>query len=267
METVIDNREVRHDFVDPPRRIVSLVPSLSETVAELAGVDALIGVTRFCKHPAGLRERIATVGGTKDPDIRKIAALQPDLVLVNEEENRMEDYEKLRSAGLPVFATGPRTFTEGLTLLRQIGRILGRVREADAIATAAETRAEKIRAERPGRGLRLFYPVWNRPLMTISGDTYIHDVITLFGFANPFAPKRDRYPEITEAELEKALPQVIVLPDEPYEFRPEHRADWLMKSQYPAARRLQVHLADGSYFCWYGVRQLAALSYIQRLLT
>lgn len=265
METVTDAAGVRHVFTGPPRRIVSLVPSLTETVAELAGVETLAGVTKFCRHPVSLPGRIPKVGGTKNPDVRKIIDLEPDIILVNEEENRIEDYEALKDAGLRVLVTSPKTFTEGITLLRQMGRILGRIVEADRIATETETLLEKIRQEQPGRGLRVFYPVWNRPLMTVNGDTFIHDVLTLYGFVNPFADRRDRYPEITEAELEKEMPQVILLPDEPFEFRQEHRAEWLMKSQYPAARRLQVYLVDGSYFCWYGVRQLCALGYLRQI--
>ncbi len=265
METVTDAAGVTHEFTQPPRRIVSLVPSLTETVADLGCADRLVGITKFCKHPESVANSVEHIGGTKNPDIARIVQLKPDLVLANDEENRLEDYEALKSAGLRVFVTAPKTFTDGVTLLRQTGRILGKIAEADRIATEIERRLVTIEKEKPGRDLRLFYPVWNHPLMTINGDTFIHDVLTMYGFVNPFAAKRDRYPVVTEEELEKEVPQIILLPDEPFEFRQEHRAEWLMKSQYPASRRMQVYLVDGSYFCWYGSRQLKALDYLDRM--
>ncbi len=266
METITDSRGVRHDFPAPPERVVSLVPSLTETVADLGCGAALAGITKFCRFPEEIAARVPKVGGTKNPDIAAIIRMKPGLVLLNEEENRIEDYEALRAAGLRVFATSPRTFTDGVTLLRQMGRMFGRIVEADRMATEIEERAELYRQAKPGRGIRLFYPVWNRPLMTVNGDTYINDVLEMLGFVNPFASRRDRYPEITEAELEQELPQVILLPDEPFEFNHQHRAEWLMKSQYPASRHFQVHLVDGSYFCWYGSRQLKALGYFEHLV-
>src|SRR5688572_15715387 len=145
-----------------PRRIVSLVPSLTELVFWLGAGDRLVGRTRFCEEPAGEVGRVATVGGTKNPRVERIVALRPDLVLANKEENRREDVEALRQAGLDVLVTDPNSVLEALAMVEQIGSRLGLDRRARQLAE--DTRAAMDEAA-PGPGPRVFVAVWWNPLM------------------------------------------------------------------------------------------------------
>ena len=214
-------------------RVVSLVPSLTETVAASAP-ELLVGVTDWCTHPAGLSA--ARIGGTKNPRVDDIVALRPDVVLANEEENREPDIAALRGAGLDVRVTNYTTVSGALTGLRALLLDLGL--ELPAWLPAAESAWE-----RPWRGPRrtALVPIWRRPWMALGRDTFAGDVLARLGVDNVLAGAVDRYPRVDLAELPPY--DVVVLPDEPYAFGPDDG---------PEAFDVPARLVSGRHLTWYG---------------
>ena len=248
-----------------PRRIVSLVPSLTEALFALGLGERVVGVTDWCVHPAAEVARLPKLGGTKTPDLAALRALAPDLVLANREENRKGDVAALEAAGVPVWVSYPRTVREGAELLAELAG-LGASRERVA-AVVAPTLAAVAAAEArpPGPRPRVFCAIWKGPWMTVNADTYIHDMIRLSGGANVFADRSERrYPIVTEADLVAAAPELVLLPDEPYRFDARDAAE-LRRLDLPAAREGRIHLIDGTLLSWYGPRIRRALETLQAL--
>ena len=198
-----------------PERIVSLVPSLTELVWWFGCGDALLGRTRFCEEPAGEIEVVPTVGGTKNPDVEAIVAIEPDLVIANREENRREDVEALRDAGLHVLLTDPNSVEEALAMIAGMGEVLGREVEAAGLVGEVRAAVAEGSGERP---TELFVPIWRNPLMGLAGGTYGDSVLKAAGATNVLAD-RTRYPEVTLDEVAALKPEAILLPDEPYRFK------------------------------------------------
>lgn len=249
-----------------PRRIVSLVPSLTEGLFALGLGDRVVGVTDYCVHPREPLRGVARIGGTKNPDCAAIAALAPDLVIANREENTQRAVRTLRGADLRVWVTYPRTVREGVEVMAEMAR-LGAPREV-AAPEVERLRAALVRAEaaRPSHGTACFCPIWRDPWMAVGGETYAHDLLSLCGAANPFAGMGDRrYPKVDLAAVEAAGPEVILLPDEPYAFGPDD-ADELARLDVPAARNGRIHLVDGTWVTWYGPRIALALEHLPALL-
>ncbi len=250
-----------------PRRIVSLVPSTTETLCALGLADALVGVTVYCVEPRALVRNKARVGGTKDPDLAGIRALAPDLVVANMEENERAHVEALREWSIPVWVTYPRTVFEGIRMIRELGEITGTSARAATIADPLEAALARVRAAGATRPtLRSFYAIWRDPYMTINADTYIHDVLVVCGGRNVFGARPERYPTITLDEIAAQRPEVILLPDEPYRFRRAHLADFAGLGDVPAVRDGRVHLVDGKLFSWYGPRIAETLRAVPALL-
>ncbi|WP_225076157.1 MULTISPECIES: helical backbone metal receptor [unclassified Streptomyces] len=219
-------------------RVVSLVPSLTEAVAvSLPGV--LVGATDWCTHPAGLD--VTRVGGTKNPKVDRIAALAPDLVIANEEENRAPDLDALRAAGLEVLVTEirdlPQAFRELARVLRACGGT-GRPRwldEAEAAWSSPPVPAGRTTA---------VVPIWRRPWMVLGRDTFAGDVLARLGVDHLYARHAERYPRVPLEELRAAAPDVVVLPDEPYRFTADDGPE-----AFPG---LPCALVSGRHLTWYG---------------
>jgi len=243
-----------------PRRIVSLIPSTTETLCALGLADALVGVTVYCREP---REVVATktkIGGEKDPDLERIRRLAPDLVVANIEENVRAHVEMLRSWGIPVWVTYPRTVQESLRMIAELGAVTGTTARADAILAELTPLYERVRAEAATRPpVRVFYAIWRGPYMTINRDTYIHDMLATCGAANVFADHAERYPTITLDEVAARRPDAILLPDEPFRFRAVHLNDFAPYATVPAVANGRVRLVDGKPFSWHGPRIADAL--------
>lgn len=207
------------------------------------------------------------VGREKDPDLEKIRALAPDLVVANIEENRRDVVEQLRAWGIPVWVTFPRTVRDGIRLVRELGEVTGAAGEGDALASTLERRYEETVGRLAGRRpVRVFCPIWRGPYMTINRDTYVHDMLAVCGGANVFADRPDRYPTVTLEEVAAAAPEVILLPDEPYRFRKPHLADFEPFRDVPAIRAGRAHFVDGKLLSWYGPRIAEALERLPPLL-
>jgi ABC-type Fe3+-hydroxamate transport system substrate-binding protein len=250
-----------------PRRIVSLVPSTTELLCALGLVDALAGITTYCREPRELLAGKTRIGGEKDPDLERIRALEPDLVVANVEENVREHVEALRASGIAVWVAYPRTVAAGIQMVRDLGALTGTAERAEAMAADLDAAHARARAQVAGRaGTAVFYAIWREPWMTIGGDTYIHDMLRVCGGANVFADHPDRYPTVTLEEVAARRPAVILLPDEPYRFRRVHVGEFAPYADVPAVRDARIHLVDGKPFSWHGPRIADALRTIPALL-
>lgn len=264
---LVDASGVTLALTGAPRRIVSLVPSITELLFALGLGPAVAGCTIFCTHPPdGVADKVR-VGGEKNPKLDVIRDLGADLVVANVEENVREHVETLRGWGIAVFVTYPRTVTDGIRLIRDLGALTGAQEPATRLADDLERRLDRVRAERAGRTpVRVFCPIWRRPYMTINGDTYISDMLAVCGGDNVFAGLPTRYPEVTLDEVARAAPHVILLPDEPYRFRPVHAADFTRYAEMPAVETGRIHVVDGKLLSWYGPRIAEALESLPKLL-
>jgi len=197
----------------PPQRIVSLVPSQTELLADLGLDDQVVGVTRFCVHPPDWRKAKTVVGGTKQIDEETAAALKPDLILANKEENTRAMVDAL-SAYASVYVTDVHALPDALAMIRTVGRLTGQTLQADALATDIDAAFSDLPSYSP---LRAAYLIWRDPYMTVGGDTFIHDMLQRAGFVNAFGHQQ-RYPEVTTDDLAAASLDVLLLASEPFPF-------------------------------------------------
>ena len=174
----------------PPRRVVSLVPSETESVAAIAGLEVLVGRTDYCEEPRGTIERVPSVGGTKKLDVERVLALAPDLVLANQEENGRADVEALIARGAPVYVSFPHTAREALAHLAVTARLL----HVDAAPTLGACEAALRRGEARTPAVRVAVPIWKGPWMSFDGRTFASDVLRLAGAINVFDDRARRYP-------------------------------------------------------------------------
>lgn len=250
----------------PARRIVSLVPSLTEGLFALGLGPRVVGVTDWCIHPAEGVAGLPKLGGTKNPDLAAILALAPDLVIANHEENRRQDVERLVAAGIPVWVTYPRSVREGARLLRELAELGAEPTAVREVVEPVEAAVAEAEGRPPARRARVFCPIWRDPWMSIGSDTYADDLLRLCGGENVFAERRDRrYPQVTLSEVEAAAPEVVLLPDEPYRFA-EADVNELSRRDLPAARDGRIHLIDGTWVSWYGPRIARAVGALRALL-
>lgn len=245
-----------------PARIVSLVPSSTESVCALGHGGALVGCTRYCEEPADELVRVARVGGTKNPQLDAIAALRPDLVLANAEENRAEDIDWLR-ARVPVLVQTPRTVVEAAAALRDLAERLEALEAVQPFLLRIEAQlAAAAVARLQARALPVFYPIWTRPWMTVNGDTFIHDVLAVAGLTNIAADHPARYPAIDLDQVRARGPEAVLLPSEPWAFGEADRAHFVRERTFGAA---VVECCDGRDFCWHGVRMADGIGRALRL--
>jgi ABC-type Fe3+-hydroxamate transport system substrate-binding protein len=239
----------------PPQRVVSLVPSQTELLADL-GLDAeVVGVTKFCVHPAHWRRQKAVVGGTKTVDCAAIAALRPDLVLVNKEENTQETVEAL-AAVAPVYVTDVHDLSGALAMIDAVGQLVDRVAQAAALVDEIEAAFAALPRFAP---LRAAYLIWRGPYMAAGGGTFIDDMLTHGGFSNALGAT-PRYPEVTVETLRAAGLDRLLLSSEPFPFGPRH-----VEALSQALPGVRVALVDGELFSWFGSRIRATPAYLRRL--
>lgn len=233
-------------------RIVSLVPSLTETLWALGVGPHVVGVTHFCVRPEEARDRAARVGGTKNPKIPQILDLKPDLVAVNVEENRLEDVRQLQDAGVAVHVTDVRRVDDVTPMIHALAQATGAsTRRAEALALQIDAAIDAAHAIAPDPPLPVFVPIWREPWMTFNRDTYAHSVLEAAGAENRFAPWPERYPEVEARDLAEAGARYALLPSEPYAFAEKHRAEVAGLLAVDAAR---VRLLDGEALTWWGAR-------------
>ena len=252
-----------HAFHSSPRRIVSLVPSLTETIALLAGTDKLAGITRYCIHPQEKLRQIPRIGGTKDPNIDQILSADIDLVIANKEENLPQHIEALEKK-LPVFITFPRSIQQTIKTVMDLGILTDARDNAEQFSHSCKAILKAIEADSAiAPPLKTACMIWKDPWMTVGPDTYVSDVLATLGLQNIFDSSQDRYFKTALEDVIAREPQVILLPDEPYEFGKSDKAliEDFLKAQGAKAR---VELIDGSSLTWFGSRTLPALGYLRK---
>lgn len=257
--TVTDQLGRRVVVPFPPQRIVSLVPSQTELLFDLGLGEKVVGVTKFCIHPAEARTKATIIGGTKNFNFEKIAALKPDLIIGNKEENYQDGIEQL-TAKYPVWLSDISNLTEALDMIRRVGFITGAKEKAATMANEIE--ASFAALETPNTEetpVSAAYFIWRKPYMAAATGTFIDDMLRRMGIVNAFAGQ-SRYPEISAEQLATAAPQRILLSSEPYPFAAKHLAEF--QQICPAAK---VEIVDGELFSWYGSRLLQSAAYFSRL--
>lgn len=237
-------RRADHDDLGLPvaagrvHRVVSLVPSLTEAIAATAP-ELLVGATDWCSHPAGLA--VERIGGTKNPDTARIAALAPDLVIANEEENRAVDLDALRAAEVPVWVTVVRDLDQALASL---DRLLTGACRLPRPAWLDEAEDAWRALGRLPAAHRAVVPVWRRPWMVLGRDTFAGDLLRRLGVRQLYADHPERYPRIPLPELLASRPDLVALPDEPYRFTADDGPE-----AFPG---IPAALLSGRHLTWYG---------------
>jgi ABC-type hemin transport system substrate-binding protein len=245
--------------------VVSLVPSLTETVCRLGAAGQLVGRTVYCVEPRRELAAVPACGGTKNPDLAAVIALAPDLVLACAEENKPEHLAQLEAAGIAVHTVMPRSLDDVASLLAVYGALLG------AESAAARARSELAAARgaagdwraRLGAPLPAACLVWRQPWLAAGGRNHITAMMGEVGLVNVLAA-REGYPEVTLDELAALRPAVVLLPDEPYRFR--HDAAWSLAAAGVVSARRRAVLLDGTLGTWVGTRTAGALRELVRVL-
>lgn len=242
----------------PPQRIISLCPSQTETLLALGLGQRVVGRTRYCIHPAAQVSVITEVGGTKQIKLAEIAALKPDLIIAEKEENRRGDVAAL-AQNFPVYVTDVRDVDSALRMIHSFGKLCAVESPAESLANRIEQRWQRLKPLPQSKNVA--YLIWRKPWMVAGNDNYIDDVLKRCGLRNVFADHPCRYPEITLGEIVAWSPDVVLLSSEPYPFTDEHLVEF-------AARlpRSKVLLVDGEIFSWYGARMLKAADGLQDLI-
>jgi ABC-type Fe3+-hydroxamate transport system substrate-binding protein len=237
-------------------RIVSLVPSQTELLFDLGLGSRVVGVTKFCIHPAVARTSAVVIGGTKHFDFAKIAALKPDLIIGNKEENYKEGIEQL-AAQFPVWISDIANLDDALQMVRHVGLLTGTALLAEELSTEIFQQFAVLKLQKLPQSAAYF--IWRKPFMVAATGTFIDDMLRRAGFSNVFG-RMERYPEITAVQIAEAAPQRIFLSSEPYPFQQKHLAE--MDEMCPNAK---IEIVDGELFSWYGSRLRYSAEYFKQL--
>lgn len=254
MKKIIDHlgREVVYSY--PPKRIISLCPGITETLYTFQLAETIVGRTRYCIYPKDLVEQATIVGGTKQIEMEKIHQLQPDLVIVEKEENT-EEIVKMIEAHYPVYVAEVQSVEGAYRMVRDIGMLTNRQQEANALMN----QIEKSFSELPTvNELRAAYVIWRKPYMVVGANTYINDVLNKMGFVNPFAESTERYPAVDRETLADAQLDYLFLASEPFPYSEKFFKEF---EQFLPHTKLMI--VDGEMF-WYGAKMREAIPYFHQ---
>jgi iron complex transport system substrate-binding protein len=240
---------------NPPKRIISLVPSQTELLVDLGVRERLVGITKFCIHPKNIRKEITVVGGTKTVNYNKIRELQPDLIICNKEENTLEMVQELEKT-CPVWLSDIATIEDSIEMIELLGTLLNVGDKASNIAESISSEKKKFELFMKAKPTKkVAYLIWKNPFMAAGNGTFIDALLLLNNFQNIFSEKR--YPEITIDALAEA--DLVLLSSEPFPFKETD------VSELSANLDANVQLVDGEYFSWYGSRLEKAFAYFRTL--
>ncbi len=273
MSTVTDQMGRSVDVPEHPSRIVSLVPSQTELLADLQLDEEVVGITEYCVHPEHWLQEKQIVGGTKNTVLKRIDRLEPDLIIGNKEENTKKKIEKLEER-YPVWMSDVHDIPDALDMIQHLGSILGRSEKAEELAARIGEGFERLQEKTGDAQMRTAYFIWKDPWMGAASDTFIDAVLSAIGHENvlhPPLPKRmqeridagkasSRYPAFELDELEELRPERIYLSSEPYPFEEDHCQE--LAERFPEA---EVRIVDGEMFSWYGSRLEKAIPYLEGL--
>ncbi|MBX2844730.1 MAG: ABC transporter substrate-binding protein [Saprospiraceae bacterium] len=246
-------RSVR--LTQTPQRIISLVPSQTELLHALGLDDRVVGITQFCVHPPAWKRKKTIVGGTKRLHFDRITALQPDLIIANKEENNQADIEQLEAI-CPVWVSDVSSIETATQMILEVGQL------TDTSSKAIEIVEHIARARLELNQFPICsvaYLIWNDPIMTVGGDTFINAMLHAAGFENIYADRK-RYPTLDLEQLAEKQPQYLLLSSEPFPFKAKH-----VQRFENVLKHTKVVLVDGEYFSWYGSRMQEAFSYFSVL--
>jgi ABC-type Fe3+-hydroxamate transport system substrate-binding protein len=241
----------------PPKKIISLVPSITELLYHLGLDEEVAGITKFCLHPAVWFRTKTKTGGTKNINIKKIQELQPDLIIANKEENVKEQIDEL-AQNFNVWVTDVNSVADAYDMILHIGTLTSTTTAAEKLVTNIKNEFTKFNTA--GVFTKTAYLIWRNPFMTVGGDTFINDMMHHCGLQNVFAAQ-SRYPKIDMAAITAAACHLVILSTEPYPFKEKHIAE--LQQQLPGVK---IILANGEMFSWYGSRMLQMPQYLQGLL-
>ncbi len=244
------------DKIGKPRRIISLVPSITELLSAFDLDNEVIGITKFCIFPKKWFRSKTRVGGTKNVNLARVFDLKPDLIIANKEENDKEQIESLQEK-IPIWLSDIKTFEDALAMISKLGSRLQTKNKADEIVQ--KIRLSKLDHNIDNTERTAAYMIWDKPMMVAGGDTYINSMMQLAGFNNVFA-QQNRYPTVSKEELFMHKPEVLLLSSEPFPFKQKHLIKY--KDILPDTKIL---LIDGTMFSWYGSRLVEAFPYFSTL--
>lgn len=253
MPQFIDQLNRTISLPNPPKRIVSLVPSQTELLVDLGLRNKIVGVTKFCIHPKGLKKEKTVIGGTKNFHFDKIESLQPDLIIGNKEENYQEGIEKLAEK-FPVWMSNIYTLEDAYRMILGIGELTDTFSKANEIVSEIKHALEK---EFKLKGSAV-YLIWKDPLIAIGSNTFIDSMLEKAGFNNLI--NQSRYPEIDLEEIVNLDPEFLLLSSEPFPFKEKHIL--FFQEKLP---KTKIKIVDGEMFSWYGSRLLFAGKYFEGL--
>lgn len=251
---VVDQMGYEVGVPHTPKRVVSLVPSQTELIDYLGCSDSLIGVTKFCIHPAHFIKEKTIIGGTKKFRFDTIKNLNPDLIIGNKEENYEEGIIRLKE-NYPVWMSDIANINEAIDMISKLGLILNRQDIASDLINNVLSQFNQIEIDRK---YKVLYFIWNSPKMVAGSNTFIDEMLNVAGFEN-LAPT-ERYPEISDDEIAGLNPEVILLSSEPYPFKEKH-----IKRFKDISPNSIIKIVDGELFSWYGSRLLKAPTYFIKL--
>lgn len=245
------------------RRIISLVPSLTELLYDLQLEDEVAGITKFCVHPQKWHKTKQRIGGTKNANIAGIQLLQPDLVIASKEENIKEQVEAIEKF-CPVYCSDISNLQEAYEAIAHIGLLTNRTEKAEEIIAQLKCNFEQLPALH--NKLRCAYLIWNNPYMSAGGDTFIHAMLSEAGFVNVFEQQL-RYPETTVEQIMALDVDVVFFSSEPFPFKQQHIDAFatVWQKKIPAKKLPMLRIVDGELFSWYGSRMLYAAEYFKKL--
>lgn len=240
-----------------PGRIISVVPSQTEFLYDIGMKDNIVGQTIFCIHPRSHFKTAKKIGGTKKLRLDEIAALKPDLIIANKEENELSQISELQQH-FPVWISDIKTFADAVQMMTSLGEICGKQIETELIIQKINNSFSEL--ENNDRKKRVLYLIWNEPWMAAGRDTFIHEMITMAGFENAIVGKNSRYPEISIEDVKSLQPDYVFLSSEPFPFNEKHVKEW--NSLFP---EIKTVIVDGEMFSWYGSRMILAAEYFKKL--
>ena len=227
-----------------PKRIISLVPSQTELLADLGLVNEVAGITKFCVHPENWFRSKTRIGGTKKINFEKIAALKPDLIIGNKEENEKEQIEELMK-NYPVWMSDIKTLDDAMEMIKKVGELTGKKSASENIVQKVLSEFSKLNSEIKFPEKTAAYFIWKNPWMAAGNNTFINYLLKLCNWKNVFENQKSRYPEITLHDLAEKKPEIVFLSSEPYPFKEKHITE--LQSVLPHAKILTV---DGELFSW-----------------
>jgi ABC-type Fe3+-hydroxamate transport system substrate-binding protein len=252
-----DQIGARVDVPDSPKRIISTVPSQTELLFDLGLEDRVVGITKFCIHPSHWRRQKTIIGGTKNLNLERIKALEPDLIIANKEENTRDQIETLKEA-YPTWISDIKTIEEASQMIMSVGQMTQTTGRATTLIDNIDQACRRADTKPKGSAL---YLIWRRPWMGVGKDTFIHEMMKRNGYENALGSK-ERYPILSDEAISMLSPNHILLSSEPFPFKSIHIQE--LRSLSPTS---SIYMVDGEMFSWYGSRIIKAFEYFKPLNT